>query len=66
MIPYLVLLVWIHNIRICWSGPGVPIRTDTQTLYQKCCTYDLDHDGDVDLHDLSLMLEAAKGWVCIE
>ena len=63
MIAYAVWLMWIHNIRVCWGGPGVPVPTD---ISPRCCCYDLDQDGDVDLHDLSLMLQATEERVCGE
>jgi len=61
VIPYLLWLAWIHDIRICWTGPDVPVPAWAD---MRCSCYDLDGDGDVDLHDLHLMLQATKERVC--
>ena len=61
MITCLTWLAWIHNIRICWTGPAVPIPPEADI---RCSCYDLDRDGDVDLHDLSLMLQVTQEREC--
>lgn len=53
MIPQWVFWAWVRTMLGCWTGPG-GILTPKGSSW--CACYDLDQDGDVDLHDLSLML----------